>query len=95
MDMRIANAYDAFSVYNVNNSKNAKKINQQDKADIKKDSFTLSNEVADYQTAKKAVAASPDIREDKVAYFKSRLASGNYTVSGNDIAAKLFQGWGE
>ncbi len=95
MDMRIANAYDAFSVYNVKNSNAAKKINQPEKKDIKKDSFTLSSEVADYQAAKRAVAAAPDVREDKVAYFKSRLASGNYAVSGNEIAAKLFQGWND
>ncbi len=95
MDMRIANAYDAFSVYNLQNSKTAKKIDRQDKTDAKKDSFTLSNEIADYQAAKKAASAVPDIREDKVAYFRSRLAAGSYTVSGNDIAAKLFQGWNE
>ncbi len=93
MDMRIANAYNTFSVYNVKNTPAAKKAAGLDKANAASDTFTLSTEVADYQVARKAVAAVPDVREDKVAYFKSRLAEGNYDVNGNEIAKKLFQGW--
>lgn len=95
MDMRIANAYNTFSVYNVKNTPAAKKQAQQERVNSASDSFTLSDKVADYQTVRKAVAAVPDVREDKVAYFKSRLAEGNYDIDGKDIAAKLFQGWSE
>jgi flagellar biosynthesis anti-sigma factor FlgM len=93
MDMRIANAYNAFSVYNVKNTPAAKKQAAQERVNAAADTFTLSNEVADYQTARKAVAAVPDVREEKVAYFRSRLAEGSYDVNGNEIAKKLFQGW--
>jgi flagellar biosynthesis anti-sigma factor FlgM len=95
MDMRIANAYNTFSVYNVKNTPAAKKQAQQERVGGASDTFTLSDKVADYQIARKAVAAVPDEREDKVAYFKSRLAEGDYNVNGKDIAAKLFQGWNE
>ncbi len=95
MDMRVANAYNTFSVYNVKNSPAAKKLNPSDKAAGTTDTFTLSSEVADYQFVKKAIAAAPDIREEKISPIKARLTAGDYSVNANDIAAKMFQGWNE
>ena len=45
-----------------------------------RDQFTVSSKGKDYQTAKKALAAAPDIREEKVAALKEQIASGSYKI---------------
>jgi len=45
----------------------------------------------DYQLAKEAVLASPDIREDKVAQIKALVDAGSYKVELGDFAAKLLE----
>ncbi len=54
-----------------------------------KDKVEISQAGKDYQTAKAAVAAAPDIREDKVEAIKQKIASGTYDVSGEKLADKL------
>ena len=46
-----------------------------------RDQFTVSS-----KTAKKALAAAPDIREEKVAALKEQIAFGSYNVSAQEIA---------
>lgn len=58
------------------------------------DKVEISQFGKDFQIAKQAVAAASDIREDKVAQMKSRIASGNYDVSAEDFAEKLAQKYG-
>lgn len=53
------------------------------------DKLEISQFGKDYQIAKQAVAAAPDIREDKVASIKERIASGEYNVSADELAQKL------
>ena len=43
------------------------------------------------QVAKAAVAAAPDVREDRVAAIKAALANGTYSVSDEDLANKLLE----
>ena len=54
-----------------------------------KEKYEVPKEGRDYQTAKAAVKASPDIREDKVADIKNALATGTYNVSAQEIADKM------
>lgn len=54
-----------------------------------KDEVQISQVGRDYQVAKQAVAQASDIRMDKVAELKSRIASGEYQVSADDFASKL------
>lgn len=54
-----------------------------------KDSLEISQMGKDFQIAKAAVQASPDIRQDRVDQIRSQLASGTYSVSGRDIADRL------
>ena len=57
-----------------------KKITKKSEATVK-EQYTVSSKGQDYQTAKKALAAAPDIREEKVAALKEQIASGSYNVS--------------
>ena len=56
-----------------------------------RDEVTISRTGYDYQIAKKAVAETPDIREDKVARLKTRVESGSYKVDSGDFASKLLE----
>lgn len=58
-----------------------------------KDKVEISQVGKDYQTAKAAVAAAPDIREDKVESIKQRIAAGTYDVSKEELADKLIESY--
>lgn len=54
-----------------------------------KDQLMLSATGRDSQIAKKALASTPDVREDKVASIKEQIDNGTYDVSTDDFASKL------
>lgn len=54
-----------------------------------RDELTISSLGRDYQVARQAVMAAPDIREDKVSAIKSQMTSGTYQVSADSFAAKV------
>lgn len=88
--MRI-DAYNQISqIYQASRPASANKAS----ASKKTDKLEISQFGKDYQIAKQAVAAAPDIREDKVADVKSRVESGNYDVSADEFAAKLAAKYG-
>lgn len=53
------------------------------------DWLQISTAGKDFQTAKSAVAAVPDVREDLVASIKARIDNGTYQVSASAFAEKL------
>ena len=53
------------------------------------DQLMLSAAGRDSQIAKKALASTPDVREDKVASIKEQIDNGTYDVSTDDFASKL------
>ena len=53
------------------------------------DWLQISTAGKDFQTAKSAVAAVPDVREDLVASIKARIDNGTYQVSTSAFAEKL------
>lgn len=59
------------------------------------DKLEISEFGKDLQIAKQAVANASDVREDKIAEFKSRIAAGTYDVSPEDFADKLLERAGE
>lgn len=83
--MRIE-AYNAVSQIYQSNAKMATKTSQ---ATGVNDKFEISETAKNYQVAKQAVSAAPDVREDKVAEIKAKMASGNYTVTADDFAEKI------
>lgn len=53
------------------------------------DMVEISDFGKELQVAKQAVTSAPDIRADKVAELKSKIANGTYEVSGESFAEKL------
>lgn len=56
-----------------------------------KDQLQISGFGKDIQTAKAALAGSPDIREDLTASIKARVQSGTYSVDNGSFAEKLLE----
>lgn len=54
------------------------------------DQLQISSIGKDLRTAKQAVAASADIREDLVGNIKSKIDAGTYSVDSDSLAEKLF-----
>ncbi len=54
-----------------------------------KDQIQISQTAREHQIARKAVSASPDVREDLVASIKARIDAGTYEVSSADFAQAL------
>jgi len=71
-------------IYNRRN--NVGKISRTHPAVSKKDVAAISNEAKDFQLAMKSVKEVPDIRQDKVKELKEKYESGNYNISGREIA---------
>lgn len=59
------------------------------------DRIQISSIGKDIQTAKAAVEASSDIREDVVASIKTGMENGTYRVSGESFAEKLLRQYEE
>ena len=59
------------------------------------DKVQISSKGKDFQTAKQAVAAAPDVREEVTAPIKTAVQNGTYEVSEESFAAKLFERYKE
>ena len=53
------------------------------------DKFEISNPARTYQTARTAVSEASDVREDKIADIKARMAAGTYNISSEAVADKI------
>lgn len=83
--MRI-DAYNQISqIYQAQTTSRAEKQNKSGA----KDQIQISQTAREHQIAKKAVLASPDVREDLVASIKARMDAGTYEVSSADFAQAL------
>ena len=86
--MRI-DAYNAVGkIYDV---KKPGKVNSAKKTSAGKDTVEISDTPRTFQAVKAAVAATPDVRADRVASLKAAYESGTYSVSSYDIASKLVE----
>lgn len=59
------------------------------------DKVQISSLGKDIQTAKAAVAAAPDVREDVIAPIRERVQDGTYSVKTGSFAEKLLQKYEE
>lgn len=84
---------DAFNkiskLYQANSTNKIKKTNNVSNPDC----VEISQIGKDFQIAKQAVIATPDIREDKVNAIKAKIASGTYNVSAEELADKLIDSY--
>ncbi len=53
------------------------------------DQVEISRIGKEYQTAKQAVTAVPDVRTDKVNDIRERMESGTYNISAEEVADKI------
>ena len=83
--MRIDAINRVSQLYQANSTKKVAKANDV----AKYDSVQISQMGKDYQVAKAAVAATPDVRTDLVNDIKSRMENGTYDVSMEMLADKL------
>lgn len=84
--MRI-DAYHAVNQVYQANQVNRKSVEKQKKAE--NDRFEMSDFGKTLQVAKKAVADAPEVREDKIAQIKEKLANGTYEVSEKQVAERI------
>ena len=59
------------------------------------DQLQISSRGRDFQIAKAAVQASPDIREELTAPIKERVQNGTYSVETSSFAEKLLKKYEE
>ncbi|MDD5899612.1 MAG: flagellar biosynthesis anti-sigma factor FlgM [Lachnospiraceae bacterium] len=83
--MRIDAINRVSQLYQTNSTKKVAKATGTEKYD----SVQISQMGKDYQVAKAAVAAAPDVRTDLVNDIKSRMQNGTYDVSMEMLADKL------
>ena len=83
--MRIDAINRVSQLYQANSTKKVAKA----KSTEKYDSVQISQMGKDYQVAKAAVAAAPDVRTDLVNDIKTRMQNGTYDVSMEMLADKL------
>lgn len=86
--MRIDAVNRVSQLYQANSTKKVEKKTSSEKYD----SVQISQMGKDYQIAKAAVAAVPDVRVDLVNDIKSRMKNGTYEVSMEMLADKLLTG---
>lgn len=86
--MRVDSMLQTSQVYKANS---AKKYNAASSVMTFNDSVEISQLGKDYQIAKQAVKAAPDVREDKVAAVKAAFENGTYSVSDSELADKLLE----
>ena len=52
---------------------------------------SLSQKASDIKKIRAIVEKTPDVRTDKVALLRKKIADGDYTVKGKDIADKMLK----
>ena len=83
--MRIDAINRVSQLYQANSTKRVAKATDA----AKYDSVQISQMGKDYQVAKAAVAATPEVRADLGADINSRIQNGNYDVTMDMLADKL------
>lgn len=58
-------------------------------ASLESDEVTISEKGKDVSEMTRVLKEMPDVRSEKVAALKAKIANGTYNVSGRDIAAKI------
>jgi negative regulator of flagellin synthesis FlgM len=77
-------------IKNAQNSEGLKpSLRQGTEKSIQTESVKLSSTARKLQKAREILAATPEIRDDKVGQFKREIESGTYDVRGDKVAEKM------
>ena len=86
--MRINNSQNVQQILKAYN-KNVSKVKKTEETKFNSDKIEISESAKDFQVAMKALEDRPEIREDKVAELKKKIADGSYKPSAQDIVKKM------
>ncbi|MCL2197348.1 MAG: flagellar biosynthesis anti-sigma factor FlgM [Defluviitaleaceae bacterium] len=89
MDMRISSV---MSAYSAQTTRPAARTARTDSRAAETDRVSLSAQAGEYQTARRAIANTPDIRESLVNRIQEMLDAGTYRVSSQDVATSILRG---
>ena len=73
-------------------AKNVEKVSaeqQQQASTLESDNVTISEKGKDVSEMTRTLKSMPEVRADKIADLKERIANGTYNVSARDVAAKI------
>ena len=72
-------------------AKNVEKVSaeQQQASTVESDNVTISEKGKDVSEMTRTLKSMPEVRADKIADLKERIANGTYNVSARDVAAKI------
>ena len=84
--MRIESVY---ALQGMNRPVNNVARNRAEKAAGARDAYVPSSLATDFNVARRAVVAAPDVRTDRINDILSRIDSGEYNVSAGDVATKI------
>jgi len=58
---------------------------------LSEEKIELSTQASYLKKIREIVEQTPDIREEKVTLLREKIAAGNYTISGQEIADKMLE----
>lgn len=87
--MRIDSFNRVSQLYQANSTKKTTNVSKTGRSD----DLQISQFGRNLQVARAAVAKTPDVREDKIADIKERMAAGNYKFDMDALAEKLTDGY--
>lgn len=73
------------------NAGKTEKLSGKNTVASRKDELTLSGSAKDFSVVMKALRDVPDIRRDKVEALSERIEKGEYSVSSEDVAARIME----
>ena len=65
---------------------NNQRDNQRDEEKV-----SISQEASDIKKIREIIEKTPDLRADKVALLKKKIADGDYAIKGKDISDKMLR----
>jgi negative regulator of flagellin synthesis FlgM len=86
-----AEATSSKGVDRASQAKNAKKADKSQASTESTDSAntSISSKAKDFAKAKAVASHAPDVREEKIAELKKRIAAGKYKIDDDAVADKL------
>ncbi|MDR0958518.1 MAG: flagellar biosynthesis anti-sigma factor FlgM [Clostridiales bacterium] len=75
--------------YPIQSAKAVRHLRESAKESQSSFALSLSSSAKEFQIAKNATAAVPEIRSELVASISERIKSGTYNVSAKDVAEKI------